>query len=166
MSSNARTVSHYQTVLLGSPPFPDPGCICTTPALSWWQCQGYYSWSDCPKLLMTGYLLTYFFQTKNVRWKNEKIQKWKYSWSRNSRRCCPEYQCLSWLSTWTALATRGNTWKIVFFTRTNRGCWAHEEEKMPLPKFSRRIPSSVGDRAPADSSSPCLMHIPLFMCFL
>lgn len=48
----------------------------------------------------------------------------------------------------------------------NRGCWAREEGKMSLPKFSRRMQSSVGDRASPDSSSPCLMHIPLFVYFL
>lgn len=34
----------------------------------------------------------------------------------------------------------------------NRGCWAREEGKMSLPKFSRRMQSSVGVRASPDSS--------------
>lgn len=99
MSLNARAAPHYQTALdplaspsLSSPPpFPDPGCLCTAPALSRCQCQGYYSWSDCPKA-SDDWLPTYLLlPDKECQMKKKKIQKWRKSWSRNSRSCCPEH---------------------------------------------------------------------------
>lgn len=85
MSLNARTAPHYQTALdplaspsLSSPlPFPDAGCLCTAPVLSRCQCQGYYSWSDCPKA-SDDWLPTYLLlpdkecqMKKKKRFKNE-----------------------------------------------------------------------------------------------
>lgn len=130
--------------------------------------RGMTAGSTVPKLLMTGYLLTYFFQTKNVRWKRKKKKRFK-----NENTVEVETAGVFLQSTPVSDSARhvdslSNERKHLedSLLYPNRGCWAREEGKMSLPKFSRRMQSSVGDRASPDSSSPCLMHIPLFVYFL
>lgn len=165
---HARTAPHYPTVLW-APPFPDPGCICTIPALSRWQCQGYDSWFDCPKASddrLPTYLL---LPDKECQMKKKKKKK-RF---KNENTVEVETAGVFLQSTPVSDSARhvdslSNERKHLedSLLYPNRGCWAREEGKMSLPKFSRRMQSSVGDRASPDSSSPCLMHIPLFVYFL